>query len=137
MHWLLKSDPETYGFDDLVRDGKTVWDGVKNPQALGYIGQMKAGDMALVYHSNEGKAIVGLARITSDPYPDPKAKDPRLLVVDLAADRRLARPVPLADIKADPAFKDFALVRQARLSVMPVTPAQWNRLLAMAGMKAP
>jgi predicted RNA-binding protein with PUA-like domain len=130
--WLLKSDPETYSYADLERDQETVWDGVSNNLALKHIRSIRKGDQALVYHTGEEKAVVGLAKILSDPYPDPKHKDGRLVVMDIAAERRLARPVSLDEIKKNSAFKDFALVRLPRLSVMPVSEAQWEALLAMA-----
>ncbi|HMD97227.1 MAG TPA: EVE domain-containing protein [Terriglobia bacterium] len=130
--WLLKSDPETYSYDDLERDHETVWDGVSNNLALKHIRSIRKGDQALVYHTGEEKAVVGLAKIVSDPYPDPKHKDGRLVVMDIAAEKRLARPVSLDEIKKNPAFKDFALVRLPRLSVMPVSEAQWEALLALA-----
>ena len=130
--WLLKSDPETYSYADLDRDHRTVWDGVSNNLALKHIRSMHKGDAALVYHTGDEKAVVGLAKIVSDPYPDPKHKDGRLVVMDIAAEKRLARPVSLEEIRKDPAFKDFALVRIPRLSVMPVTDAQWDALLALA-----
>lgn len=129
--WLLKTEPSTYSFADLVRDGRTTWDGVSNPAALGHIRAMKKGDEALVYHTGDEKAAVGIARVASDPYPDPKQKDPRLVVVDLEPVRALPRPVTLRAVKADPRFADFALVRISRLSVMPVTDAQWKALLAL------
>jgi predicted RNA-binding protein with PUA-like domain len=130
-HWLLKSDPETYGFADLERDRRTTWDGVSNPQALIYLRQMKKGDAVLVYHSGADKAVIGRATVVRGPYPDPKLSDPKRVVVDLAAGPRLAEAVSLATLRADPAFHDLGLVRQSRLSVMPVTPAQWKRLLAL------
>lgn len=129
--WLLKTEPSTYAFADLVRDGRTTWDGVSNPVALGHLRAMKKGDEALVYHTGDEKAAVGIARVASDPYPDPKLKDPRLVVVDLEPVRALPRPVTLKAVKADPRFADFALVRISRLSVMPVTDAQWKALLAL------
>lgn len=129
--WLLKTEPSTYAFADLVRDGRTTWDGVSNPVALGHLRAMKKGDEALVYHTGDEKAAVGIARVASDPYPDPKQKDPRLVVVDLEPVRALPRPVTLRAVKADPRFADFALVRISRLSVMPVTDAQWKALLAL------
>lgn len=132
MKWLLKSEPGTYSFSDLTREGSTCWDGVSNPVALGHLRAMKKGDEAFFYHTGAEKAIVGLARIVSDPYPDPKLGDPRRVVVDVAAQRPLDHPVTLAAVKADPRFKDFALVRIGRLSVMPVSPGQWTALLAMA-----
>lgn len=134
-YWILKTDADSYPFDQLERERRTVWDGVTNALALKHIRSMAPGDGALIYHSNVGKELVGLARITSAPYPDPKRKDPKLAVVDLEAGRPLPRRVPLADIKADPAFSDLALVRMSRLSVIPVPVEQWNKLLAMGGVR--
>ena len=131
-HWILKTEPSSYSYDQLAKEGRTAWNGVKNAQALIHIRSMKAGDEALIYHSGDGKALVGLARIASGPYPDPEAGDPKLVVVDVEAGRRLPREVTLAEIKADPAFADLGLVRQGRLSVVPVKPDQWKRLLAMS-----
>jgi len=119
-YWLLKSDPETYNFDDLERDGTTTWDGVRNNQALIYLRQRKKGDIALSYHSGGDKHVVGLAEIIRGPYPDPKLEDPKLVVADLKFKQRFPRPLTLAQIKADPDFLEFALVRISRLSVMPV-----------------
>ena len=132
--WILKTDADTYPFDQLERERRTVWDGVTNALALKHIRSMAPGDAVLVYHSNVGKELVGLARIVSPPYPDPKRKDPKLVVVDLEAERRLPRPVSLAAVKADPAFSDLGLVRLSRLSVIPVPPEQWKRLLQMGGV---
>ncbi len=132
-YWILKTEPSTYGFDDLVRERKTVWDGVKNPVALRNIGRMRPGDDVLIYHTGKEKAAVGRAAVASAPYPDPKKNDPKLLVIELSAGGRLPQPVTLAAIKADPAFKDLALVRQGRLSVVAATAAHWNRLLRLAG----
>ena len=133
-HWVLKTEPSTYGFPDLVRERRTRWEGVSNPVALKHIRSMLEGDDALIYHTGNEKSLIGLARIASAPYPDPAQKDERLVVVDVEAGKPLPRPVSLAAIKADPAFKDLGLVRQSRLSVVPVEPAQWKRLLAMAGL---
>jgi predicted RNA-binding protein with PUA-like domain len=130
--WLLKTEPNVYSWEDLERDRRTVWDGVRNNAALKHMRSVRAGDQALVYHSGEERAAVGLARIATAPYPDPRAGDPRLVVFDLEPVRRLPRPVTLAEVKADPAFAGFALVREPRLSVMPVPPALWKRLLALA-----
>jgi len=132
MKWLLKSDPETYSFADLERDGETRWDGVSNNLALKHIRGMHPGDTALVYHTGDEKAIVGLAEVRSEPYPDPKQKDPRLVVVDLKAGPRLSRAVPLAEVKQQPGLKDFPLVRMPRLSVMPVSETQWKLLMDLA-----
>jgi predicted RNA-binding protein with PUA-like domain len=131
--WILKTEPSSYSFDSLARDRRTVWDGITNPLALKHVRSMAKGDRAMIYHTGDEKAVVGLATIASAPYPDPKADDPKLAVVDLEAGRRVPTPVSLATIKADPAFADLALVRMSRLSVIPVPPAQWRRLLAMTG----
>jgi predicted RNA-binding protein with PUA-like domain len=131
--WLLKSEPDNYSYADLERDGATVWDGVGNNTALMHIRTMQPGDLALIYHTGDQRQAVGLAEITSAPYADPQAGDPKLVVVDLRPLRWLPFPVTLMAVKADPAFADFALVRQGRLSVVPVTPEQWAKLLGMAG----
>lgn len=133
--WLVKSDPSAYSWEDLERDGSTVWDGVRNALACRHLAAMKKGDLVLVYHSQEGKEVVGVARVTKEARPDPKAGDERLVVVDLAAVKRLARPVGLAEIKGEPALKGLALVRQARLSVMPVTQPEFERILALGKTK--
>ena len=130
--WLFKSDPDTYSFFDLERDRETVWDGVSNNLALKHLRSARKGDSVLIYHTGDQKAIVGLAEVASDPYPDPKQKDPRLAVVDLAARQRLARPVTLDEIKKQVALKSFELVRLPRLSVMPVSDAQWNTIMKLA-----
>lgn len=127
-HWLLKTEPSTYSWNDLEREKTAVWDGVSNPVALKNIGAMKPGDDALIYHTGDEKAVVGLAKVTKAAYADPKAKDPRLFVVDVKPVRRLARPVTLAEIKADATFRDSPLVRQGRLSVVALTDAQFERL---------
>lgn len=133
-YWILKTDADTYPFDQLQRERRTVWDGVSNAVALRHMRSMSPGDGALIYHSNVGKELVGLARIASAPYPDPKRKDSKLVVVDIEAERPLPRRVSLSQIKADPAFADLPLVRMPRLSVMPVPETQWKRLVAMAGV---
>jgi len=131
-HWLLKTEPSTYSFADLERDKRAVWDGVSNALALKHMRTMKRGDLAFIYHTGDEKQIVGIADVTSDAYPDPKEKDPRLVVVDLKPRERLPRPVTLAEVKADAGFRDFELVRIGRLSVMPVSEARWKKLLRMA-----
>ena len=120
--WLLKTEPGTYGYDDLEREGSTRWDGVTNPVALKNLRAMKEGDRLVVYHTGDVKAAVGLAEVTRGGYPDPK--NARLVVADIAARGRLARPVTLAEMKAAPEFAESPLVRQGRLSVVPLTPAQ-------------
>ncbi len=131
--WLLKTEPSTYSFADLEREGKAVWDGVSSNAALKNIRAMKKGDLALIYHSGDEKAIIGLAEITSGPYPDPKQNDPKLVVFDLKPKKRLPRPVPLAEIKKQKSLVNFDLVRIPRLSVMPVTEKQWEVLMKMGG----
>ena len=135
-YWILKTEPSTYSFDDLRRDKSAVWDGVKNPLALKNLRSMTRGDELLIYHTGDEKAAIGRARVTKAAYPDPKQKDPKLVVVDLAAGARLPSPVTLAAIRADPAFRDLALVRMPRLSVVPASAAQWKRLLQMGGSAA-
>ncbi len=134
-YWVVKSEPSTYSFAQLQADGRTRWDGIRNPQALGYIRAMQEGDRVLFYHTGGEKALVGLARVATAPYPDPAAGDPKLAVMDLVPERSLARPVPLAEIKADKAFSDLLLVRHSRISVSPVSAAQWRRLLDLAGSR--
>jgi len=133
--WLLKSDPDHYSFSDLEREGKTVWDGISNNLALKHLRNVRHGDLVIVYHTGDERAAVGLAEAASDPYPDPKQKDSRLVVIDLKAKGKLARPVTLDEIKKATALKNFDLVRLPRLSVMPVSEAQWEALKAMAGKK--
>jgi predicted RNA-binding protein with PUA-like domain len=133
-YWVLKTEPGTYSFDRLVSERRAVWDGVTNALALKHIRSMAKGDHVLIYHTGDEKALVGLARIASDPYPDPKDDDPKLAVVDVEGGAPLAHPVTLAAIKADPAFAELALVRMPRLSVVPVPPDLWKRLLAMGGV---
>ncbi len=134
-YWIVKTEPSTYSYDDLAGQKTAVWDGVKNNLALKHLRQMKPGDRVLVYHTGDEKAVVGVADVTSEAYPDPKQKDPKLAVVDLRAVGRLPRPVPLGEIKKDRAFADLGLVRMGRLSVMPVPPDQYQRLLKLGGMK--
>ncbi len=131
-HWLLKSEPNTYSFADLERDGSTVWDGVRNNAAALHLRAMKVGDEAFFYHSQEGKEIVGIARITRTAFPD--ASDPagRFVAVEIAPVRALAKAVTLADMKSEPALADMAMRRQSRLSVSPVTDDEWAAILKMA-----
>ncbi len=133
QYWLLKTEPSDYSYSDLRKDGKTVWDGVSNNLALKHLRNIKEGDLAFLYHTGKERALVGIAEVSSDPYPDPSRNDTKLVVVDVKAKEELPQSVSLAEVKADSAFSDFPLVRLPRLSVMPVTPPQWNRLLAMAG----
>ncbi len=133
QYWLLKTEPSDYSYAALNREGKTVWDGVSNNLALKHLRKMKAGDLAFLYHTGKERALVGIAEVISNPSPDPRKSDPKLVVVDVKAREELPQSDSLAEVKADSEFSDFPLVRLPRLSVMPVTPPQWNRLLAMAG----
>ena len=128
--WLLKTEPTEYSYDDLEREKRGRWDGVRNPVALRNLRAMKKGDRVLVYHTGGEKSVVGTAEVAAEAYPDPKAKDERLVVVDLEPRRRLARPVTLAEIKAMAEFAESPLVRQGRLSVVPITAAQWKAVEA-------
>jgi predicted RNA-binding protein with PUA-like domain len=131
--WLLKTEPSTYSWGDLVREGRAVWDGVTNPVALANLRGMREGDAVVIYHTGGEKSAVGIGRIARTGYPDPKAKDERLVVVDVEAGKPLPRPVTLAEIKADPAFRESPLVRQGRLSVVPLTDEQFRTLTGRAG----
>ena len=128
MNWLFKQEPANYSFDAFVKDGKTVWSGVKNPLAQKHLRSVKKGDTIFYYHTGDEKSVVGIARATGDAYSDPDDKTGKAAVVDIAPVKKLARPVTLKEIKADAAFKDFALVRISRLSVMPVSAAEWRRI---------
>ena len=133
-YWILKTEPSTYSFDRLVKERRAVWDGVSNALALKHIRSMAPGDPLMIYHSGATKEIVGLAHVTSQPRAD--GKNPKLSVVDIEVDRRLPKTVSLAAVKADPAFADLPLVRQPRLSVIPVPEPQWRKLLEMAGLSS-
>ena len=132
-YWLLKSEPHVYAYSDLERDGKTIWDGVNNNLALKHIRTMQPGDLALIYHTGDERRAIGIAEVVSDPYPDPALSDPKRAVVDVKAVRSLPQPVSLAQIKQDEAFEGFDLLRISRLSVVPVSPEHWQRILQLAG----
>jgi len=127
--WLVKSDPDAYSFADLLRDGTTRWEGVRNAAALLHLRAMRKGDEVLVYETGSVKAVVGRATVARGPYPDPAAGDPRFVAVDLRAGKPLPAPVPLSALKADPALAEFPLVRMGRLSVMPVSGKERARVL--------
>jgi predicted RNA-binding protein with PUA-like domain len=131
-YWLLKTEPSTYSWDDLVRDKTTTWDGVANATALKHIRSMKKGDLALVYHTGDVRAAVGIAEVKSAPYADPKEDDERLAVVDLKPKKKLLKSVGLDVIKADKAFVGWDLLRIGRLSVVPVPEAMWERILKLS-----
>jgi predicted RNA-binding protein with PUA-like domain len=130
--WLLKTEPDCYNWDTLARDKKATWDGVANALALKHIRTMKKGDLALIYHTGDERAAVGIAEVVSDPYPDPKEDDDRLVVIDLKAGKKLPQPVTLSDIKADKSFAGWDLLRISRLSVVPVPDAMWARIEELA-----
>ncbi len=130
-YWLMKTEPGEYSYFDLEQAGQDVWDGVKNFAALKNIRSMKPGDLAFIYHTGREKSITGVASVASEPYPDPRQKG--LYLVDLTASYRLNQPVPLAQIKHDPAFSNWELVRLPRLSVMPVPAEFWSKIHLMAG----
>ena len=129
--WLVKEEPEHYSYDQLERDRKTVWAGVRNPLAQKHLRAIRKGDRIFYYHTGKQKAVVAIARALGDAYPDPDDPDGKSYVVDVAPQQKLARPVTLAEVKADAAFAAFPLVRMARLSVMPVTDEQWERIERM------
>jgi len=134
-HWLMKSEPAKYGFDELVRDGHTVWDGVRNNQAALYLKAMKVGDRAFFYHSNLGLAVVGVAEISKESFLDPTDAAGRYVAVEIKPVRALKAPVTLAQMKADPRLAGMAMFRQFRLSVAPVTAEEWAVILELAGDK--
>jgi predicted RNA-binding protein with PUA-like domain len=134
-YWLLKTEPDCYNWDDLVRDKKTTWDGVANALALKYIRTMKKGDQAIIYHTGGQRDAIGIAEITSNPFPDPKEDDEKLAVVDLKPKKKLPRPVNLDEFKADKTFTGWDLLRIGRLSVVPVPEKMWKRIEELAQMK--
>jgi predicted RNA-binding protein with PUA-like domain len=131
-YWLLKTEPDCYSWDDLVRDKSTTWDGVANAAALKNIRSMKKGDLVLVYHTGNERAAVGIAEVKSAPYADPKEDDERLAVVDLKPKKKLTNSVGLDGIKADKTFVGWDLLRIGRLSVVPVPEAMWQRILKLS-----
>ena len=133
MNWLIKEEPTHYSFDDLIRDGRTSWTGVRNPVAQKHIRSMHNGDRIFFYHTGDVKAVIGIAKATSAPYADPADETGKLYAIDVTAVKKLKSPVTLAAVKADKAFVSFPLVRIPRLSVMPVTDEEWKRIESMAG----
>ena len=134
-HWLIKSEPTVYSWDQFVKEKRTSWTGVRNAQATINLKAMKSGDLCFFYHSNEGKEIVGVAKVVKTAYPDPTDKAGKAVTVDLAPVEPVKPPVTLAAIKADPKFKEFGLVRQSRLSVVPVSDEHWKLILKMSAGK--
>jgi predicted RNA-binding protein with PUA-like domain len=137
MNWLMKEEPSNYSYDDLARDGRTSWTGVRNPLAQKHLRSIRDGDRIFFYHTGNEKAVVGIARASGAAYPDPADKTGKLYAVDVEPVKKLASAVTLAAIKADKAFATFLLVRMSRLSVMPVTDVEWRRIESMAGEGRP
>jgi predicted RNA-binding protein with PUA-like domain len=133
MNWLFKEEPENYSYDDLVRDGKTTWTGVRNPLAQKHLRSVAKGDRIFFYHTGSQKSVVGVMKAAAASYPDPADKSGKLYAVDVTPLKKLKQPVTLASIKADKAFAAFPLVRLSRLSVMPVNDQEWSRIEKMAG----
>ena len=136
-YWLAKSEPSAYSWQQFVSDGSTYWDGVRNYQARNNLNAMQQGDWMLFYHSVKGCEVIGIARVTHEAYPDPTTDDERWVVVDLEPLQALERPVPLSEIKADPTLRETGLVKQSRLSVMPLTRAQFDRILKLGRTRRP
>jgi predicted RNA-binding protein with PUA-like domain len=132
MPFLVKEEPTHYNFDAFVKDGGTTWTGVKNPLAQKHLRSIRKGDTVFYYHTGDEKAVVGIARATSDAYPDPSDKTGKAHIVDLVPVKKLERPVTLAEVKADKRFADFPLSYMPRLSVMPVSEAQWKMIIGMS-----
>ncbi len=132
LYWLLKSEPDAYSFDRLCADGFTRWDGISNNLALKYLRQMKAGDLAFIYHSGTARSIVGVAEITSAPYPDPALAEPKYVVVDVKPIYPLPRPIPLAEIRSRKEFSSLELLKIPRLSVMPVSESHWTKIISLS-----
>jgi predicted RNA-binding protein with PUA-like domain len=130
-HWLVKSEPVKYSFETFLTDKKTVWDGVRNYQARNNLQAMKTGDLVLFYHSNEGMCVVGIASVVKEAYPDPTTDDDRWVVVELAPLEALRKPVTLEQIKADALLANIALIKQSRLSVMPLKAVEFDRILEL------
>lgn len=141
QYWLVKSEPDTYSWDQFVRDGRSDWTGVRNYAARLHLKAMRPGDQVLYYHSNEGKAVVGLAQVSKPAFPDPTSDEPvkttplfdGWVAVELVPVAPLKTPVTLATIKEEPVLRNIALIRQGRLSVMPLTPAEFNRIVKLGG----
>ena len=132
-YWLMKSEPDSYGWDDLVAEGEGTWDGVKNAQASNNMKAMKKGDQVFFYHSRTGLDVVGIMEVSEEHSPDVTTDPERWVVVKVKPVRKLARPVTLKAMKQNPALKDLAIIRQTRLSVAPVTASEWKAIVAMAG----
>ncbi len=135
-YWLLKTEPSVYSYDDLVKDKRTTWDGVSSPGGLKNIRNIKKGDRAFIYHTGDEKQIIGIGKVTSDSYPDPKQDNARLVVFDIEPVRKLKRPVTLSEIKSDKKYSGFTLVREPRLSVVEVPKEYWDDFSKLSEKKA-
>jgi len=131
--WLVKSEPGVYSYEDLAKDGKTTWDGIRNYAARLHLRNMRTGDQVFYYHSNEGTQIVGIAKVVREAFQDPTTEDPAWVAVELAPVRKLKKPVTLSQVKEEKKLRDMALVRIGRLSVQPVTETEWKRVMELAG----
>jgi len=131
-YWLVKSEPFKYSWDDFLKDGWTYWDGVRNYQARNNLQAMKVGDEVLFYHSNEGLEVLGIAKVIKEFYRDPTTNDERWVVVDLKPETTLNKPVTLSEIKKTPELKNIGLIKQSRLSVMPITKKEFNKIITMS-----
>lgn len=129
-NWLVKTEPETFSWDDLVRDKKTIWDGVRNFQARSHLKAMKKDDLVFIYHTGDEKAVIGIGKVVKDPYPEPKDKD--WVAADLAPVKKLKKPITLSQIKADKRLANMVLVRASRLSVQPVKPEEFDLIIALS-----
>jgi predicted RNA-binding protein with PUA-like domain len=130
-YWVLLADPEAYGWNELLRDGQAVWDGIKNSRAQQNLRQMRVGDVALLYHTAPDKAIMGTVRVTREAYPDPKAED--RVVIDVEPITALKRKLPIAELRADAKLAQLSFVKMPRVAVQPVTSAQWERIMQVSG----
>ena len=131
QYWLAKQEPAKYAWSQLVADGGTRWDGVRNYQARNFLAQWKPGDLVVMYHSNDDRACVGVMKVVSEPYADPTADDPRWVCADVVAEKAFAQPVTLAQVKSDPALSGVMMIRQSRLSVMPLAKAEFERIVKL------
>lgn len=131
-YWLIKSEPGVYSIDQLEKDGFTIWDGIRNYQARNNLNAMKVNDGCLFYHSNDGKAIVGLAKVKKEAFPDPGTEDPAWMAIEVAFEKRFSKPVFLENIKKEPQLQEMVLVKNSRLSVQPVLPEEFELILNMA-----
>lgn len=133
-HWLVKSEPNKYSWSQMLKDGETFWDGVRNYQARNNLKEMKVGDLVLFYHSNIGKEVVGVTKVVKEYYQDPTTEDPNWVVVNISPVETLAKPVTLEDIKKDEMLRDISLIKQSRLSVMPVKREEFDRILSLSSL---